>query len=51
MISIPENNFYHYSKFYCTKVTLYQVRYTNSNSKKQVNGINKVETTKTVKTK
>ncbi|KRX28569.1 hypothetical protein T06_10778 [Trichinella sp. T6] len=26
MISIPENNFYHYSIFYCTKVTLYQMR-------------------------
>ncbi|KRY03307.1 hypothetical protein T03_2187 [Trichinella britovi] len=27
MISIPEYNFYHYSIFYCTKVTLYQMRY------------------------
>ncbi|KRY05489.1 hypothetical protein T01_12794 [Trichinella spiralis] len=27
MISISENNFYHCSLFYCTKVTLYQMRY------------------------
>ncbi|KRY24044.1 hypothetical protein T03_8439 [Trichinella britovi] len=35
MISIPENNFYHYSIFYCTKVTLYQVRRTYNNNNKQ----------------
>ncbi|KRY04796.1 hypothetical protein T12_9603 [Trichinella patagoniensis] len=25
MISIPEKNCYHYSIFYCTKVTLFQI--------------------------
>ncbi|KRY10828.1 hypothetical protein T01_4886 [Trichinella spiralis] len=29
MISIPENNFYHYSIFYCTRVT------NNNNSEEQ----------------